>query len=115
MFPNVADITNYRAALPKMATSGQPAEAQLAGIAAAGYEVVVNLALHDDPCYSLPDEPGTVRALGMDYVHIPVRFDAPTGQDLQGFSAALVKHQGRRVWIRCAANIRVTAFLGLHR
>ena len=115
MFPNVADITNYRAALPKMATSGQPAEAQLAGIAAAGYEVVVNLALHDDPCYSLPDEPGTVRALGMDYVHIPVRFDAPNEQDLQAFSAALVKHQGRRVWIHCAANIRVTAFLGLHR
>lgn len=115
MSSSIADIHNYRPASPELATSGQPNEAQLGAIATAGFDVVVNLALHDDPRYSLPDEPGTVRALGMDYVHIPVKFDAPSEEDFKAFCAALNKHQGRRVWIHCAANIRVTAFLGLHR
>lgn len=115
MSPSITDINNYRPVSPDLATSGQPNEAQLGVIAAAGYDVIVNLALHDDPRYSLADEPGIVRALGMDYVHIPVKFDAPNEHDLKAFTAALEKHSGRRVWLHCAANIRVTAFLGLHR
>ena len=108
-------IYNYRRVAPQLATSGQPSEAQLAAIAAAGFEVVVNLALHDDPRYSLADEPGTVRGLGMDYVHIPVQFAHPTADDFSAFAAALERNRQRQVWIHCAANMRVTAFLGLYR
>lgn len=39
----------------------------MAAIAAAGYDVVINLALHDDPRYSLKDEAASVRALGLEY------------------------------------------------
>ena len=39
--------------------------------------------------YSLADEAGTVRSLGMDYVHIPVQFKAPTEADLLAFFAAI--------------------------
>lgn len=111
----IADIYNFRAVFPELATSGQPTVSQLDAIDAAGYEVVLNLALHDDPRYSLPDEPASVRALGMDYVHIPVKFDAPSLADLKAFFDVLEQHKGRRIWIHCAANIRVTAFLGLYR
>ncbi len=51
----------------------------------------------------------------MEYVHIPVKFDAPNLADLKTFFYALEQHKGRRIWIHCAANIRVTAFLGLYR
>ena len=51
----------------------------------------------------------------MDYVHIPVKFDAPNLADLKAFFDALEQHNGRRIWVHCAANIRVTAFLGLYR
>ncbi|MEO8005455.1 MAG: sulfur transferase domain-containing protein, partial [Betaproteobacteria bacterium] len=78
----IADIHNFRQAAPDLATSGQPNEDQLAAIAAAGYDVLVNLALHDDPRYSLRDEASSVRALGMEYVHIPVQFAAPASSDL---------------------------------
>jgi len=61
----LGDIRNYRQAAPDIATSGQPREDQLAEIAAAGYEVVINLALHDDPRYSLKDEASSVQALGV--------------------------------------------------
>jgi uncharacterized protein (TIGR01244 family) len=108
-------IHNYRAVDETLATSGQPAQAQFASIAQAGFSTVINLALHDDPRYSLPDEAATVRSAGLTYVHIPVQFSAPTEADLVAFFAAMDAHRGEKIWIHCAANIRVSAFLGLYR
>jgi protein tyrosine phosphatase (PTP) superfamily phosphohydrolase (DUF442 family) len=115
MPPSIADICNYRHSGPRLATSGQPREEELAAIAAAGYEVIINLALHDDPRYSLPDEAASVRALGLTYVHIPVRFDAPTDGDLDAFFAAMERFGDAQLWLHCALNKRVSAFLGLYR
>ncbi|WP_395702776.1 methyltransferase domain-containing protein [Aquabacterium sp.] len=98
----------------RLATSGQPSEAQLGLIAQAGYETLINLALHDDPRYSLPDEAGSVAALNMRYVHIPVAFRAPKREDLLRFFDAMDAHIGRKLWVHCAANYRVSAFLGLY-
>ncbi|MBC7983536.1 MAG: protein tyrosine phosphatase family protein [Candidatus Obscuribacterales bacterium] len=108
-------IHNYRAVDAFLATAGQPTEVQLGSIANEGYAVVINLALHNDPRYSLPDEAGTVRALGMEYVHIPVQFATPTESDALAFFDAMDKHAGKKVFVHCAANMRVTAFLGLYR
>jgi len=111
----VDDIYNYRRIDEKLSTSGQPSVEELAAVAREGFEVVINLALHDDPRYSLPDETGTVRALGMTYVHIPVPFNAPTEQNLFACFAALEEHRDRKVLLHCAANKRVSSFLGLYR
>lgn len=108
-------IYNYRAIDETLGTSGQPSAAQFKNIAAAGYKTVINLALHDDPRYSLPDEPGVVHALGMAYIHIPVQFAAPTEADLLAFFDAMEVHHEKKLWIHCAANMRVSAFLGLYR
>lgn len=113
--PSLAEISNYRVIDDGLATSGQPTVEELGDIAAAGYTTIINLALHDDPRYSLPDEPGVVQVLGLNYVHIPVEFAAPTESDLLAFFAAFEKYRGERLWVHCAANIRVSAFLGLHR
>src|SRR5689334_1301426 len=110
----LSDIYNYRAVDESLSTSGQPTVAQLATIAAAGFATIINLALHDDPRYSLPDEPGTVESLGMTYVHIPVQFGAPTEADLLAFFAAMDAHRGRALLVHCGANYRVSAFLGLY-
>jgi uncharacterized protein (TIGR01244 family) len=111
----VEEIYNYLRLDPQLATSGQPSEEELGAVAADGTKVVINLALHDDPRYSLPDETRTVEALGMTYVHIPVKFDAPTKQDLLAFFDAMEKHRDRKVLVHCAANKRVTSFVGLYR
>jgi uncharacterized protein (TIGR01244 family) len=108
-------IYNWRAVDDAIGTSGQPTEAQLAGIAQAGFRTVINLALHDDPRYSLPDEAATVQSLGMRYVHIPVQFGSPTEADLLAFFAAMEAYGGEKVWVHCAANMRVSVFLGLYR
>jgi uncharacterized protein (TIGR01244 family) len=109
------EARNFRQVDESLLTAGQPNEAQLADAAREGVKVVINLALHDDPRYSLADEAGCVRGLGMDYVHIPVQFNAPTEDNLRAFIAAMDAHRGAKVLVHCAANYRVTAFVGLYR
>ena len=110
-----SDIYNYRRVDASLATSGQPTEAQLRAVAADGFKVVINLALHDDPRYSLPDEAGLISSLGLTYVHIPVVFDAPHEAELFEFFAAIDAHQDEKTLVHCAANKRVSTFLGLYR
>lgn len=111
---SVENIYSYAPVDDTLATSGQPSESQLAAVARAGFRIVINLGLHDDPRYSLRDEAGTVRSLGMQYVHIPVAFDAPNESDLLAFFDAMEKHKNEKILVHCAANMRVSAFVGLY-
>jgi protein tyrosine phosphatase (PTP) superfamily phosphohydrolase (DUF442 family) len=111
---SLSGIRGYRRLAGDLITSGQPTVEQLSEVAAAGFQDVINLALHNDS-YSLPDERGTVEALGMTYTHIPVVWQQPTQADLAAFLAALDRLQGRRVYVHCAANMRVSAFMYLYR
>ena len=113
---SIADARNFRSLDDeRLLTAGQPNEDQLEDAARQDVRVVINLALHDDPRYSLRDESGTVRALGMQYVHVPVQFSSPTETDLQAFCDAMDAHRDEKVLVHCAANYRVTAFVGLYR
>ena len=111
----LSESRNFREVDERLLTAGQPNEAQLADAARRGVQVVINLALHDDPRYSLADEAGCVRGLGMDYVHIPVQFNGPTEENLRAFISAMDAHRGKTILVHCAANYRVTAFVGLYR
>jgi len=115
MNERIEEIVNFRRISNTLTTSGQPTEAQIRRLADEGCQVVINLALHNDPSYSLPDERGLVEGLGMVYVHIPVIWQTPTAQNLMYFFLAMDQHQGSKVHLHCAANMRVTAFLGLYR
>ena len=55
------------------------------------------------------------RSKHWDSIMFTSRSDSPTVQDLQAFFEAMERHAQRRVWVHCAANMRVTAFLGLFR
>jgi len=108
-------IPAFVALEPLLATAGQPDEAQLAAVAAAGFEVVINLGLHADPNYSLADEAATVAGLGMRYVHIPVPFATPTREQLDRFGEAMQAAAGRKVLVHCRHNKRVPVFVALDR
>jgi protein tyrosine phosphatase (PTP) superfamily phosphohydrolase (DUF442 family) len=106
--------TSYLAISPTLGTAGQPTPEQIAAIRAAGYEVVVNLAVPESP-NALPNEEELVTAQGMAYVHIPVVWEAPTAEDLDRFFAVMDRNRGRRVFIHCALNMRVSCFVFLYR
>lgn len=96
-----------------MATAGQPRREQFASIAAAGFDVVINLALPDHPD-SLADEGALVTGLGMTYCHLPVPFDAPSPLHLQRFCALLEAQREQRLFVHCIMNYRVSAFMYLY-
>jgi protein tyrosine phosphatase (PTP) superfamily phosphohydrolase (DUF442 family) len=106
-------IPNFRRVNDHLITAGQPTEHQLRAVAQAGFEVVINLAPHEDP-RSLPDETALVQSLGLAYINIPIPFATPTAEQLSDFCAAMDQHAGRRLFIHCLANKRVTAFLVLY-
>ena len=107
------DILNFRQVNDQLITSGQPTEAQLRDAAAEGVTTVINLAPVNTR-YSLPDEAGLVRALGMAYHHIPVDWERPTEGDFAAFETLLQGQPPGKTLVHCAANFRVTAFYALY-
>ncbi|MEE9432724.1 MAG: protein tyrosine phosphatase family protein [Sphingorhabdus sp.] len=107
-------IFNWHRFSELITTSGQPREDGLAAIYDLGVRHIVNLGLHDHK-FALPDEAEKVAALGMDYIHIPVDFAAPTNQDFVRFCAVVERLKGQPIHVHCIANYRVTAFLYLYR
>ena len=107
------DIYNFKWINEQIITGGQPSEEQLRAAAAEGFQTVINLATLN-PRYSLPDEGGLVQTLGMQYIHIPVVWEAPQKSDFTAFEQVMVGGGDQKILIHCAANYRVTAFYSLY-
>lgn len=80
----------------------------------AGFDVVINLALPTSD-NAISSEGELVSAQGMTYIHLPVKFDAPQSEDFARFSRIMDACQNQRVFVHCAANMRVSAFMFLYR
>lgn len=107
-------IYNYRKYTDSLSSSGQPTEEQFKLIKEAGFDYVINLAPHNAE-NSLPNEAKTTSELGIEYTHIPVDFKKPTKSDFEKFVASYHACGDNKVWIHCAANMRVSAFLYKYR
>ena len=101
---------NFHQSTERIATSGQPDRREFHRIAEDGYEVVINLAMHDSD-NAIPEEGSLVASLGMQYINIPVPFDEPTAQHLREFIGILEVLASRKIWVHCAVNARVSAFM----
>lgn len=101
---------NFHQSTERIATSGQPDRRQFHWIADEGYDVVINLAMHDSN-NAIPEEGSLVASLGMHYLNIPVPFDEPTAQHLEEFIGILKVLAKRKIWIHCEVNARVSAFM----
>jgi len=114
VFEQLAQIYNFRAVTDRLWTAGQPTEKQLQHVREAGFEAVINLALPTSD-NAIPNEGSVVTGLGMAYVHIPVDFKAPTSHDFRVFCGVMNAFNDRQVFVHCAANMRVSAFIFLYR
>jgi enamine deaminase RidA (YjgF/YER057c/UK114 family)/protein tyrosine phosphatase (PTP) superfamily phosphohydrolase (DUF442 family) len=112
--PDLSTIRDLLILSETLATAGQPTEAQLGAVAARGFEVVINLALTTSPG-ALPDEAAVVARHGMEYVHIPIEFTAPDVPSALRFFEVMRANRGRRLFVHCAANKRVSALIYAHR
>jgi len=107
------EIYNHIRVNDWLITGGQPTEDQIRDAAAEGVQTVINLATIN-PRYSLPDEEGLVRSLGMNYYHIPVVWSAPTLSDWLAFEKMFSELPPQKILLHCAANYRVSAFYSLY-
>lgn len=108
------EIRAFRSLGKSLGTAGQPTQEQFRVIRDAGFEAVINLALPTSD-NAIASEGSTVTSLGMAYVHIPVNFQAPNSRDFELFSRTMKAFEDRPVFVHCAANMRVSAFLFLYR
>lgn len=91
-------------------TSGQPLPSEFQIIAQANYKTVINLAMPDSD-NALPEEGAFVSEAGMTYIHLPVPFDTPTKEHLTKFLQIMKSLEDEKVWVHCALNYRVSAFM----
>ena len=106
----MSDILNYIKINELISTSGQPTPEQFKQIAQEGFEVVINLALHN-ASNAIENEDIVVTDLNMAYFHIPVNFENPKASDLKLFVNTLQALGANKVWVHCALNYRVSAFM----
>jgi protein tyrosine phosphatase (PTP) superfamily phosphohydrolase (DUF442 family) len=108
------DAINTRAVFDDLWTSGQISAADIQRLPELGVDAVVNLAL-PTAANALPGEADMVTKLGLTFVQIPVPWEKPEPHHLQQFFGVLDALAGRRVWVHCALNYRVSAFVYLYR
>ena len=107
-------IRNFLQIDQGLATSGMPAAQDFDSIGRAGYGAVINLALPTSD-NALANEGELVTRAGMTYIHLPVNFEAPKPQDFNRFAAIMDTLCNQRVYVHCAVNKRVSAFVFLYR
>lgn len=110
---DLEEIFNYREINGGLLTGGQPTDKQLRGLCKLGFELVINIAPYDSR-YSINDEQGLVASLGVEYLHHPIAFEAPKVSDYFHVEALLDRGMGRRIFIHCAANYRVSVLAGTY-
>ena len=104
------DILNFYQSSSLIGTAGQPTREQFGLIAGQSYSAVINLAMPDSD-NAIADEGALVTALGMTYIHLPVPFEAPSAQHVGRFFRVMNALEGNRVFVHCALNARVSAFM----
>jgi protein tyrosine phosphatase (PTP) superfamily phosphohydrolase (DUF442 family) len=111
---SLAEISNYRSYSETFASSGQPDAAQLEAVAKTGVKRVIYLAFTDNET-AIEHEDSTVKKLGMQYIHIPVDFMAPTLNDFQLFVKVMEQAPEMNTLLHCQVNFRASIFSLLYR
>jgi uncharacterized protein (TIGR01244 family) len=110
----LTEIRNFLQLDERLATSGMPHREDFNAIRQAGFGVVINLAMPTSD-NAMTDEGDLVTRAGMTYIHIPVNFESPQPGDFERFASLMDTLQEQPVYVHCAANMRVSAFIFLHR
>jgi uncharacterized protein (TIGR01244 family) len=95
-------------------TGGQPTLDHLAKLKAEGVKVIINLRPHSE--HNGETEAARAKELGLSYFNLPVVYNAPKPEDADAFLKLTDEHlKDGRVFIHCAAAIRVGAFWMIRR
>lgn len=112
--PALEEIVNFRQYSDNFASSGQPTREQFQTIADQGFERIVYISFTDNP-NALADADLVVKALGMEYMQVPVAFDNPLPDEFYAFADSMQRNTDKKTLLHCQVNARATAFSFLYR
>jgi uncharacterized protein (TIGR01244 family) len=101
-----ADIPNYRVIRPGLAFAGQPSPETLKSLGDMGFRTVVNVRTARE---GAAEEGPIVRALGLDYVWVPVSPGTFSLEDVEAIEKVLEDPEAAPVLLHCASSNRVAA------
>ena len=104
------ELLNFHQITPRIGTAGHPKPQDFPTIAAEGYQVVINLAMHDADD-AIAEEASLVSKAGMSYFHLPVPWEAPTADHLKTFIGIMGALEDKKILVHCQVNARVSAFM----
>ena len=109
LFEALQGAPNAAEPVPGWITGGQPTEHQLQAFKAAGGEVIVD---NRDPMEPRSfDEPAAVRALGLEYINLPIVHGAVTTETMAEVHDKLKTLEGRKALLHCSSGNRTSAAL----
>jgi protein tyrosine phosphatase (PTP) superfamily phosphohydrolase (DUF442 family) len=94
---------------PSLTASGQPTAEALELAARSGYSRVIFLAFTNHQ-NALEHEDAIVKALDMEFIHIPVEWEDPSLADFDAFAAAMRVPTKQRTLLHCEVNFRASVF-----
>jgi uncharacterized protein (TIGR01244 family) len=101
-----AAIPNYQVIRPGLAFGGQPSPETLKRLGDMGFRTVVNLRTEQEGAV---EEGHVVRALGLDYVWVPVTAGTFSLEDVKAVERVLDEPGAAPVLLHCASSNRVAA------
>jgi protein tyrosine phosphatase (PTP) superfamily phosphohydrolase (DUF442 family) len=105
LLTTMAGIPNVYEPLPGLLTGGQPSAEQLDQFRAAGGAVILDIR---DPMEARPfDEAAHARALGLEYVNVPISPGATGDERMDRILATLRGNAGKEVLFHCGSGNRV--------
>ncbi|MEO6185923.1 MAG: protein tyrosine phosphatase family protein [Steroidobacteraceae bacterium] len=105
---------NVVVATPLLVTAGQPDRASLMKLKAEGYAAVISLA-PGNTADAVADEAEILKSQGIEFVHVPIPWQAPEASHLEATAAALKRFRGQKVLVHCQMNMRASAVTFLYR
>ena len=109
------NILNYIKINDQISTAGQPTKEEFKQIAIEGFEVVINLAMHNKG--ALKKEDKIVSKNGMMYIHIPITWKGPEVDRVKLFLTLLesLEKEHKKIFIHCIMNYRASVLMHLYK
>jgi uncharacterized protein (TIGR01244 family) len=102
-------ITNYTKVDAVVACGGATETSALAGLKADGFKTIINLRQPSETGANIEQNAEQAKALGLNYVNIPVNGQAPDPKAVDQFLATIANKANQPAFIHCASASRVGA------
>jgi uncharacterized protein (TIGR01244 family) len=102
-------VTNYTRVDAVVACGGATETGALEGLKKDGFKAVINLREASEAGANIEDNAAKAKALGLNYIHIPINGQAPQPRSVDDFLAAVSNKANHPVFIHCGSANRVGA------